>query len=124
MKVLIADQSNVSRILIGEALAEAQITHVEHAPNGLEALNAVLTNDFDLALIAWNLPKVLGIDILRHIRTIGMTMPVIMFSEKNHQQRISEAFKAGAQNIVSKPFTSVTVRKILEDTMEKAHLHA
>ncbi|HRK35070.1 MAG TPA: response regulator, partial [Candidatus Hydrogenedentes bacterium] len=104
MRALVVDDSGVMRKILIGALGRANITEVDQAADGKEAVEAVLMNDYDLVLMDWNMPNMLGIDAVRAIRASGKTMPIIMVTTEAEKGRVIEALKAGANNYVIKPF--------------------
>ncbi|PCJ63800.1 MAG: two-component system response regulator [Candidatus Hydrogenedentota bacterium] len=119
MKALVVDDSAVMRKVIIGALARADITDVEQAADGKEAVEAVQNVDVDLVLMDWNMPNMLGIDAVKAIRALGKTMPIIMVTTEAEKGRIVEALKAGAQNYIIKPFEPATIIEKINITIEK-----
>jgi two-component system chemotaxis response regulator CheY len=107
------------KVLIG-ALARANITEVDQAGDGAEAVAKVGEADFDLVLMDWNMPNMLGIDAVKKIRELGKTMPIIMVTTEAEKSRVIEALKAGAQNYVIKPFEPSTIVSKIQDVLQKA----
>jgi two-component system, chemotaxis family, chemotaxis protein CheY len=124
MKALVVDDSAVMRKVIIGALARADITDVEQAADGKEAVEAVQNVDVDLILMDWNMPNMLGIDAVRAIRELGKTMPIIMVTTEAEKGRIVEALKAGAQNYIIKPFEPATIIEKINITIEKSKASA
>jgi len=117
MKVLIVDDSAVMRKMLMDALLKAGITNIGQAPDGREAVDAVLEDKYDLVLMDWNMPRMTGIEALREIRSKGIYVPVIMVSTESEKSRILEALKAGANNYIVKPFTAEIIAEKIKDTM-------
>ena len=104
MKALIVDDSAVMRKVLVGALSRAGIEESHQAADGKEAVNAVAENEFDLVLMDWNMPNMLGIDAVRTIRSNGHKVPIIMVTTEAEKSRVLEALKAGANNYIIKPF--------------------
>lgn len=120
MKVLIVDDSAVMRKVLIGALSRANLTDIDQAADGAEAVRAVDTAEYGLVLMDWNMPNMLGIDAVRAIRAKGKTMPIIMVTTEAEKGRVIEALKAGAQNYVIKPFEPSTIVSKIQDTLAKA----
>jgi two-component system chemotaxis response regulator CheY len=120
MKALIVDDSAVMRKVLIGALARAQITDIDQAADGQEAIEMVQVAAYDLVLMDWNMPRKLGIDAVREIRALGKTMPIIMVTTEAEKGRVVEALKAGANNYVIKPFQPQTIIKKIEDTLARS----
>jgi two-component system chemotaxis response regulator CheY len=120
MKALVVDDSAVMRKVVIGALARADITDVDQVADGLEAVKSCKEAEYDLVLLDWNMPNMLGIDALKEIRALGQTMPVIMVTTEAEKGRIVEALKAGATNYVIKPFEPQTIIQKITEVIEKA----
>jgi two-component system chemotaxis response regulator CheY len=104
MKALVVDDSMTIRRIVIKALAMVGINETVEAGDGTEAVAAVETQDFDVILLDWNMPKLSGIDTLRAIRKAGKTTPVIMVTTEAEKSRVIEAIKSGANDYLIKPF--------------------
>ena len=117
MKALVVDDSAVMRKVLIGALSRAGITDVEQAADGLEALEACGKTDYGLILMDWNMPSLLGIDVLRRLREAGKTMPIIMVTTEAEKARVIEALKSGASNYIIKPFEPQTIVQKIQETL-------
>ncbi len=120
MKALVVDDSAVMRKVLIGALSRANITDVDQAADGAEAVQKVQENDYDIILLDWNMPNMLGIDALKAIRAMGKTMPIIMVTTEAEKSRVLEALKAGATNYVIKPFEPNTIIGKIQEVLSKA----
>jgi two-component system chemotaxis response regulator CheY len=120
MKALVVDDSGVMRKVLIGALGRAEITEVDQAADGKEAVDAVMTTDYNLVLMDWNMPNMLGIDAVRAIRAAGKTMPIIMVTTEAEKTRVIEALKAGANNYIIKPFEPTTIVSKIQEVLAKA----
>ncbi|GGQ40562.1 response regulator [Couchioplanes azureus] len=81
------------------------------ASDGEEALRLLLPDDGSpplkpaLILLDVNLPKVNGLEVLRHIRGNERTMglPVVVLTTSNEERDIVESYRLGANSYVRKP---------------------
>ncbi len=117
MRALVVDDSTVMRRVLIGALSRLNITEVDQAGDGMEATLAVKNATYDIILMDWNMPKMLGIDAVREIRALGVTTPVIMVTTEAEKLRVVEALKAGAQNYVIKPFEPETIVGKIADAL-------
>lgn len=120
MRALVVDDSAVMRKVLIGALNRANITEVDQAADGGEAVAAAAAADYDIILMDWNMPRMLGIDAVRSIRAAGKRSPIIMVTTEAEKHRVVEALKAGANNYVIKPFDAVTIVKKIQDVLEKS----
>ncbi len=115
MKALVVDDSAVMRKVLIGALGRAGITDVDQAADGKEAVEAAANNEYNVILMDWNMPNMLGIDAVKEIRAAGNNVPIIMCTTEAEKSRVIDALKAGANNYIIKPFEpSTIVEKIRE----------
>jgi two-component system, chemotaxis family, chemotaxis protein CheY len=120
MKALIVDDSAVMRKVLIGALARANITDIDQAADGAEAVAATQAAEYDLVLMDWNMPNMLGIDAVKAIRANGKKMPIIMVTTEAEKTRVIDALKAGASNYVIKPFEPATIVTKIQEVLAKA----
>ncbi len=120
MNALVVDDSAVMRKVLIGALGRAGISDVDQAADGQEAVAATSSKDYNLVLMDWNMPNMLGIDAVRAIRANGKTMPIIMVTTEAEKSRVIDALKAGAQNYVIKPFEPATIVNKIQEVLAKA----
>ena len=68
---------------------------------------AILGSDFgnyDLAIVDLSLPKIGGIDVVRHVRSSGHSTPILILTAKDALQSRVEGLNAGADDYLTKPF--------------------
>lgn len=121
MKALVVDDSRVTRLAITGILQhQCEFENIEHAEDGEQAVEAVKDGDFDLVLLDWNMPKMLGIDALRAIRESGNTIPVIMVTSERERDHVVRAFDTGANDYIVKPFNAKSVGPRILEALERA----
>jgi len=77
---------------------------IETAMNGTDALTAVLRGRPDLVLLDINMPRMNGVEVLKDIKKIDETIPVIMVTANEQIALAADALKTGAFGYVPKPF--------------------
>jgi len=120
MKALVVDDSAVMRKVMIGALSRAGIEEVDQASDGKEAVDAAAAKDFQLILMDWNMPNMLGIDAVKAIRAQGKKVPIIMVTTEAEKARVIEALKAGANNYIIKPFEPAAIVTKIQETLAKA----
>ncbi len=78
---------------------------VDDARTAEEALVKVHENKYDLVLLDINMPGLGGLDACRSIRAVS-EMAIIMLTVRNSERDRVEALDAGADDFVSKPFST------------------
>ncbi|MDP4291266.1 MAG: ATP-binding protein [Bacteroidota bacterium] len=81
--------------------------------NGLDAMEMVLKNNYDIVLTDIHMPEVSGIQLTRYIRSIEdsqkSAIPVIAFTANVMKDDLDNYLKAGINDFLLKPFTSAQV---------------
>lgn len=106
MRALIIEDSRAMRSIL-EGILDDVGFEVTLAADAEEAL-LVLENDqdFELALVDWNLPAMTGLDLVKVIRErpgLG-DIKLMMVTTETQLGRVVEALDAGADEYIMKPF--------------------
>lgn len=105
--ILIADdESEILEVL--ELYLENDGFSVIKAANGLEALNAIKQEKFDMAIIDIMMPEIDGLRLLKKIREQS-NIPVIILSAKGCDNDKILGLGLGADDYVSKPFNPLEI---------------
>jgi len=119
MKVLVVDDSAVMRKVVIGALEKGGMSDVGQAADGQEAVAAVMSDDYGLVLMDWNMPNMSGLEAVKAIRAGGKRVPIIMVTTEAEKSRIIDALKAGANSYVVKPFKPDTIAAKIQDVLDK-----
>lgn len=103
LKILIVDDEPHIRELVRLYLAREGFT-VAEASDGLEALEATLSEGPALVILDIMLPKMDGWEVLRAIRQ-RQSIPVIMLSAKGEEVDRVLGLELGADDYITKPFS-------------------
>lgn len=109
LKVLVADDNETNQLLTGKML-EIMGAEYEIAPDGIEALNWLEREDFDIALIDMEMPKLNGIEVMRAFRARPgppSPMPLIALTAYVLKTNRDAIFNAGADGIIAKPILDI-----------------
>ena len=119
--VLVVDDSRIMRIIVKSYFSDLKIpcNYIE-AMDGSEALEQLKNQQVDLIFLDWNMPKLSGIDFLKHVRTIDKykTLPIIMVTSEAARYNVIEALKQGATDYIIKPING----KLFAEKMSKINL--
>ncbi len=74
--------------------------------NGEDALEMVRKQKFDLCIIDWMMPKLSGLELVKILRKEGSDAILIMLTAKDEEEDLIDAFEAGVDDYVRKPFSS------------------
>ena len=106
MKILIADDSVVSRHLL-EATLRKWGYDVMVACDGAEALELLQREDAPgLIILDWMMPGMTGVEVCRRIRQRDSEpyTYILLLTSKNEKQDLIEGMDAGADDYITKPF--------------------
>jgi PAS domain S-box-containing protein len=106
--VLVVDDDTVSRHVLIQALANAELAHVA-VGSGAEALEQVERVKPSIVLLDLVMPPPDGYQILRILRARPETrdVPVVVLTALEADEEIAKVFEAGADDFVRKPFKPV-----------------
>lgn len=120
-RVLIADDSNVMRKIIKNALNQLGFSDYVEAADGHAAMKEVGEDPVDLIISDWNMPKMTGLEFLKTVREHGnlKDIPFLMVTSEGDEAKILEAVEAGVSQYIVKPFNAdqlqTKVKEILRD---------
>jgi len=104
-RILVVHDSSLVRLYYRGALEQAGFA-VEQAINGIEAMEKVLAQPFDLAIVDINMPKMDGFSFLRDLRRANSdvaTLPALVITTEAGDQDIADGRAAGANFYLVKP---------------------
>jgi two-component system, chemotaxis family, chemotaxis protein CheY len=104
-RILVVDDSSLVRLYYRDALERAGFA-VEQAINGIEAMEKVLDQPFDLIIVDVNMPRMDGFSFLRALRsgaTAAASLPALVISTEAGEADRDDARKAGANFYLVKP---------------------
>lgn len=105
-RILVVDDSSLVRLYYRAALEKAGFA-VEQAINGIEAMEKVLSQTFELVIVDVNMARMDGLSFLRSLRRDDnadvASLPALMISTESEQQDRLAATAAGANFYLVKP---------------------
>jgi DNA-binding NtrC family response regulator len=116
-KILIIDDEKAIRNTLREIL-EFENYKVEEASDGLEGLEKLKDNTYDLIMCDIKMPHFDGMEILDKMQAMGIETPIVMISGHGTIETAVEALKKGAFDFIQKPIDLnrllVTVRNAID----------
>ncbi|WP_345119856.1 response regulator transcription factor [Dactylosporangium darangshiense] len=100
--LLVEDDPQLSDMLI-DLLGEAGHT-VEHAADGQAGLHLGLSRNYQVIVLDRRLPAIEGVDLLRRLRSRGVTTPALVLTARASVADRVEGLDAGAEDYLTKPF--------------------
>ena len=122
IKILIVeDDPNLGKILF--EYLDAKNFDISLAIDGEEGLEKFLNNTWDLLVLDVMMPKKDGFSLAKDIRKVDQDIPIIFLTAKSQKDNIIKAFKLGADDYLTKPFSIeellVRIEAILKRVPEK-----
>ncbi len=101
--LIVEDEEAIRRVLVKILKEDDSKYEVEEAVDGLEALDMIKSQDFDLVLCDIKMPKVDGVEVLEKATKIKPDLPVVMISGHGDLETAVETMRKGAFDYISKP---------------------
>jgi two-component system, chemotaxis family, chemotaxis protein CheY len=108
-RILVVDDSSLVRRYYRTILEKAGFG-VEQAINGIEAMERILSQPFDLVIVDINMPRMDGFTFLRSLRrgpNEVASVPALVVSTEAEMRDIAEARAYGANFYLVKPVSEV-----------------
>jgi two-component system chemotaxis response regulator CheY len=116
MQALVIDDSRAVRRIIGNIMKELGYEVIE-AGNGLEGLAQLEVHpNPDIILVDWNMPEMNGLEFIKAARkrAESAALPIMMVTTETEMDRMAQAFVAGVNEYVMKPFDRETILEKLQ----------
>lgn len=120
LRVLVVDDSRLSRNVITRVLENMGITHIQEADDGSEAIEILNTKTFDLLVTDYHMPEVNGAELTEYIRKSDehCHMPVLMVTSEDSEAQLQNVSQSGINALSNKPFEPDGVRKLLSQILD------
>ena len=121
LKVMVVDDTSVSRLLIVDGLNEIGLKNITLAADGEQALQLMMASPCHIVFSDMNMPKLNGLQLLRALREYQPTRQCcfILVTGKGDRAMIEEGKKYGLNNFLAKPFTTATLKAAIEAVVGK-----
>lgn len=116
MPILVVDDFSTMRRIVKNCLKQLGFENVTEAEDGQIAWGKVQDGSFKLIISDWNMPNMMGIDLLKTVRGDERfkATPFLMVTAEAQKENVLEAAKAGVSNYIIKPFTADMLQSKLE----------
>ncbi|MBK9143337.1 MAG: response regulator transcription factor [Candidatus Melainabacteria bacterium] len=101
--LLVEDDRDLANMVVQWLTAERYAVDICH--DGRSGLDFLSINEYDVAIIDWDLPLLQGIDIVREFRGKGGDTPIIFLTGKDRISDKEQGFDSGADDYLTKPFS-------------------
>ncbi len=122
MRVLVVDDNEINRFLATTILTQWN-AEVHEAEDGVQALEMVTANSYDVLLLDIQMPRMDGIQVIRKIRAeFSETIPVIAVSANATMAEKSACIGEGMTDYLTKPFNPRELAEVISrHTVRRRH---
>lgn len=122
-RILIVDDDPSIRSMLEMILREGKSYEILTAENGRKALDVIKNHkQIDVVLTDIQMPRMNGMELLKEIKSIDPTLPVIMITGFPTIDIAIRCMKEGASDFITKPFKFDQVELILSRTIHEREL--
>jgi len=101
--LIIEDEAAIRRVLVKILSEENSAYQVTQAQDGLEGIEKIRDEDFDLVLCDIKMPKMDGVEVLQAAKKIKPETPMVMISGHGDLDTAVQTMRLGAFDYISKP---------------------
>lgn len=101
--LIIEDEAAIRRVLVKILTEESETYEVKEAEDGLEGIELIRKEDFDLVLCDIKMPKMDGVEVLEAVKKIKPEIPMVMISGHGDLDTAVNTMRLGAFDYISKP---------------------
>jgi len=101
--LIIEDEAAIRRVLVKILSEESDTYQVMEAEDGLEGIESIKKEDYDLILCDIKMPKMDGVEVLEAVKKIKPEVPIVMISGHGDLDTAVNTMRLGAFDYISKP---------------------
>ncbi len=101
--LIIEDEAAIRRVLNKIISEENDAYNVEEAEDGLQGIEMIMNNDYDLVFCDIKMPKMDGVEVLEKAKKIKPETPIVMISGHGDLETAVNTMRLGAFDYISKP---------------------
>ncbi|MCO4320110.1 response regulator [Aliidiomarina quisquiliarum] len=120
LRVLLVDDSNMSRQYLRRVFESIGITQITEATDGREGIEALKQHDFDLICTDYHMPEMDGRELAETIRKqpTHQHIPILMVSARADELQLAQIEQAGINALTNKPFEPEVLRRTLKQLLD------
>ena len=119
--LLVEDDNEIGEML--KTYLETENFEVVRASDGAEACEVFDRSAFSLVLLDLMIPKIGGMDVMRHIRERSV-VPILILSARDSELDKSLGLGLGADDYITKPFSVVEVLARIRSNLRRAQQYS
>ena len=120
--LIIEDEAAIRRVLKKIISEENEGYEVEEAADGLQGLEMILNNDYDLVLCDIKMPKMDGVEVLEKVKKVKPEIPIVRISGHGDLDTAVNTMRLGAFDYISKPPDLNRLLNTVRNALDKKEL--
>ena len=122
-KALVIDDEQIVLDSVGKILTD-QNYEVDVSLSGREGLDWAIQKEYDIVLTDIRMPDIGGMRVLRDVKRVKPSLPVVMITGYASVQSAVQTMKLGAADYIEKPFTPEQLIKAVDSALDIAATQA
>lgn len=115
-KILVIDDSSLSRRLMRKILEEASYEVIE-AADGFAALEIFSLENPQLVMLDLTMPGINGFEVLKQLKNLNPNVKVVVASADVQSMTKDLAFREGADGFINKPFIAEEILELVQNLL-------
>jgi len=121
MRILIAEDDAALAGFVRQGL-QSEHYAVDLVEDGEQARAMGSEFDYDLVILDLNLPKLDGVNVLRHLRLKRPSLPVLVLTQRSRVEDRVQCLDTGADDYLPKPFSFSELSARIRALLRRSHL--
>jgi len=119
--ILVVEDNKINQ-MVTKKIIERSNLKCTIVDDGYAAMVALDRELFDIVLMDINMPLINGFETTRKIRAKGINIPIVALTAFDQQEITEEAFSAGMNDIIVKPFEPAKLFKVISNQIHKKNV--
>jgi len=119
INILVTDDNEINLLLFSHILDGLHCQY-DIATDGREALQLLMENQYQLALVDLNMPVMSGMELIKKIKQQNISITTVAISAYADKNRIDMALTSGFDHYLTKPVDANDIKKLIA-SVDKAH---
>jgi DNA-binding response OmpR family regulator len=121
-KILLLEDDLTLNETVTEYLEEEGF-EVDGVDDGLEAMDKIYENGYDILLLDVKVPQMSGFDLLKEVRSRDIVTPAIFITSLNSIDNLSVGYESGCDDYIRKPFALKELLMRVETILKRDFFH-
>ncbi|WP_332651415.1 response regulator transcription factor [Lysinibacillus sp. 54212] len=116
-RILVVDDEEILRMLICDTLEDFNYA-IDEAEDGLEALQKINQQNYDLIILDYMMPNLTGVEVIERLPSeVKEVTPILMLTAKAQEADRQTVLEKGANYFMAKPFSPVELMGLVEEIL-------